>query len=394
MTGDQGFYGESVSQARVLQLVASGRARSRTDLAHLASAAPSTVSLRVQELITAGALTESGEGRSQGGRRPRMLSVNSELGYVWMADLGSRHARIGLLDIGGTLLHSEEVPLHMSEDPAATITELGSHVDAMRARRQPSGRLLGIGIGIPGPVDTASGSVTLPSRMPGWRGYAVREAAARHFGVPVVVDNDANLMALGESRARSPIAENLVVVKAGTGIGSGVVVQGGVYRGSTGVAGDISHVRVPSGGEIPCSCGTHGCLETVASGAALVGQLRSQGVAVSSTSDVVRGAEDAEPAVITAVRKAGARLGEVLATVVNFFNPDAVLLGGALSASEAFVAAVRAGLYERCLPLATRDLEIERLRAGADAGLLGAGLLVLDTVLAEQLATVTAKEHA
>lgn len=394
MTGDKGRDGDTLSTARVLQLVAGGQARSRTDLARLLSTAPSTVSLRVQELLHSGALTESGEGRSQGGRRPRMLSVNSGLGYVWMADLGSRHARIGLLDIGGTLLHSEEIPLRMSEDPEETIAELGSCVAAMTARVAPRGRLLGIGVGIPGPVDTSRGAVTLPSRMPGWRGYAVREAVARHFGVPVVVENDANLMALGESRTRPGIAENLVVVKAGTGIGSGVVVRGGVYQGSGGVAGDISHVRVPSGGEIPCSCGTHGCLETVASGAALVALLREQGADVASTSDVVRGAEDAQPAVITAVRGAGSQLGEVLATVVNFFNPDAVLLGGALSTSEAFVAAVRAGLYERCLPLATRNLEIARLRTGADAGLLGAGLRVLDTAVPEQLGTLAAKESA
>lgn len=392
MATETPFGGDAPSTARILQLVASGQARSRTELAHLLSAAPSTVSLRVQELLAAGAVTESGEGRSAGGRRPRMLSVDSGLGYVWMADLGSRHARIGLLDIGGTLLHSEEVPLLIAENPADTVAELARGVEEITARVEPRGTLLGIGLGIPGPVDTASGAVTLPSRMPGWRGYAIREAMLRRFGVPVVVDNDANLMALGESRARSRLAENLVVVKAGTGIGSGVVVRGGVYRGGTAVAGDISHVRVASGGETPCSCGTHGCLETVASGAALVEQLRDKGVDVSSTTDVVRGAEDGEPAVVTAVRSAGAQLGEVLATVVNFFNPDAVLLGGALSISEGFVAAVRASLYERCLPLATRNLEIARLATGPDAGLLGAGLLVLDTALAAQLSTLAGKE--
>ncbi len=379
---------DSAVGARLLQLVARGQARSRTDLARLLSLAPSTVSLRVQALLAAGVLTETGDGPSQGGRRPRLLSVNAGAGHVLMADLGSQHARIGAMDIGGGLLAVEEVPLRLADGPAATIAALATAFAELTGRAAPPGRLLGIGVGIPGPVDVTTGSVTLPSRMPNWRGFAIQDALAQRFGVPIVVDNDANLMAVGESRGRERISDHLVVVKAGAGIGTGVISGGVVHRGAAGVAGDISHVRVGSGGTTPCSCGNLGCLETVASGAALVRELRASGIDVASTADVVAHAQNAEPTVITAVRRAGAQLGEVLATVTNFFNPHAVLLGGMLSTSEAFVAAVRSALYERCLPLATRALEIERVRAGADAGLLGAGLLCLDAVLDAALHTV------
>ncbi|WP_037345342.1 ROK family transcriptional regulator [Sciscionella sediminilitoris] len=377
---------ESPSAARVLQLVASGAASSRTELATALGVAQSTVSLRVQELLRAGVLTETGHGRSQGGRRPRTLAVAAEAGYVCMADLGGAHTRIGVLDIGGRLLHSEEIPLGAGESPQATLDALHDAVHTMLDTVRPSGVLLGAGIGLPGPVQ--DGAVTLPSRMPGWRGFDAAHALRRTFDCPVVVDNDANLMAIGEARVTNRGKENLVVVKAGSGIGSGVIVGGALYRGNDNASGDISHMRVAAGADLPCSCGIRGCFAAVASGAALVEQLRAKGMAVESTSDVVRAAENAEPEVITTVRAAGSLLGEVLATIVNFFNPDAVLLGGALSTSEAYVAAVRAGLYDRCLPLSTRNLEISRVRTGADAGLFGAGLLVLDTVLDERLAAL------
>ena len=178
-----------------------------------------------------------------------------------------------------------------------------------------------------------------------------------------------------------------MVVKAGTGIGSGLVVEGRLHRGRGGVAGDISHVRVAAGGGNPCSCGNRGCLETVASGAALIRGLREAGVELASAAEVMAAAENAHPEVPPAVRRAGLLLGEVLATVVNFANPDAVLLGGALSGAEAFVAAVRGALYERCLPLATRELRIDRVRTGADTALVGAGALTLEEVFDEAVRT-------
>lgn len=360
----------------LLWLITSGRARSRMELARVLGVPQSTVSLRVQALLNAGVLTEQGEGRSQGGRRPRLLSVDPGFGHVWAADFGSRHVRIGALDLAGNLLCAHERPIDINGDPDTVIGELADAISELATSAAFLGRWLGVGVAMPGPVDVTTGSVTLPSRMPGWRNYQVRAAVQRHFEVPVVVDNDANLMALGES-CGGPPDQTLLVVKAGTGIGAGLVVEGSLYRGRGGVAGDISHVRVAAGGDNPCTCGNRGCLETVASGAALVAQLVALGVDVAGTAEVMAAAEDGHPTATTAVRRAGLQLGEVLANVVNFANPDAVLLGGALSGSEAFVAAVRGALYERCLPLATRELRIDRVRVGADAGLYGAGALAL-----------------
>ena len=364
---------------RVLWLVGSGQATSRMELAKVLGLPQSTVSIRVQALCDAGVLTERGEGRSQGGRRPRLLAINPQFGHVWTADFGSRHVRIAALDIGGNFLHVEERAMNIDNEPEKVLAEFAGIVHELAARTEFPGEWLGVGVGLPGPVDVTAGTVTLPSRMPGWRNFPVRAELQQHFDRPVVIDNDANLLALGEFCGFTPV-DTLVAVKAGTGIGSGIVIGGELHRGRSGVAGDISHVRIPAGGDNPCSCGNRGCLETVASGAALVAQLHDKGVAVRDTTEVMSAAENGDPTVTTAVRLAGLHLGEVLATVVNFANPDAVLLGGVLSGSEAFVAAVRGALYERCLPLATRELRIERVRSGANSGLYGASAIVLDEV--------------
>ena len=373
------MHGLEASAARVVELVATGRATSRNELSTGLGLPPSTVNLRVQALLAAGVLVEQGEGRSHGGRRPRLLSVNPDFGHVWTIDIGSRHVRLGPMDMTGSLISTHELPTSIDTDPSLLLGEISAAVHDLEAAAGLPGRWLGVGVGLPGPVDVVAGTVTLPSRMPGWRGFPALEALQRLFAPSVVIDNDANLMALGQS-ARGAPGQTLVVVKAGTGIGAGLVVEGRLHRGRDGASGDISHVRIPAGGDRPCSCGNHGCLETVASGAALVAQL-----GVASTADVLAATEDANATVITAVRRAGGLLGEVLATVVNFANPDAVLLGGALAGSEPFVAAVRGALYERCLPLATRRLRIDTVLGGADSGLLGAGSLALESVLDEAI---------
>ncbi|WP_240482405.1 ROK family protein [Microbacterium sediminis] len=159
--------------------------------------------------------------------------------------------------------------------------------------------------------------------------------------------------------------------KVGTAIGAGIVIDGAVYRGSSGAAGDITHTRVSAAGDLPCSCGNRGCLETVASGAALVRLLRAEGYDVTSTPDVIRLVRDADPTAMILTRAAGRHLGEVLCAVVNFFNPGAIYLGGALSTLEPFVSAFRSQVYEGAHPLMTRDLDISPAALGADAILVG-----------------------
>ncbi|GLW10455.1 transcriptional regulator [Microtetraspora sp. NBRC 13810] len=362
-----------MSAAQIMGLVASGQATSRAELSRVLGWAPSTVSAHVQELLDSGLLEESGEGSSRGGRRPRLLSVRDGDGVILGADLGGHHGRVAVLDGTGRPQRIEDIDLDIAAGPAPVLERVAEALGELCAGRP----VRGIGVGLPGPVGL-TGVVVGPSRMPGWSGFSVRDWLAARFGAPLVVENDANLMAMGEAVARGRELRDFVFIKAGTGVGAAVVTDGRLHRGARGVAGDISHLRVPAGGDQPCSCGNFGCLETIASGAALVAAVRRDGVAVRNTADLVRLAHDGNPTVTTNLRFAGRQLGEVLATVVNFFNPQAVILGGALSGCDLFVAAARGVLYERCLPLTTQELEIGESTAGPDAGLLGIGRLVID----------------
>ncbi|MEV4381308.1 ROK family transcriptional regulator [Streptosporangium sp. NPDC049644] len=368
------------AQGDLLRLVATGHAESRAQLARISGLAASSVSLRVEELIDAGLLVEEGSGTSRGGRRPRRLRVSPTAGLLAVADLGAHHARLGLLDLSGAPLVVEERACDIALGPEATLDWMAASFDELLLTHGPPGvPLRGVGTGMPGPVDPASGRVVSPSRMPGWHNFPVAEHLGAHYDLPVLVENDANLLAVGEARSW-PGCDNLMVLKAGSGIGCGVIVDGRLHRGR-GAAGDISHVRVRADSSTMCSCGHPDCLEAYASGAALMGALSEFGIATRRPGDVVALVEDGVPEATALVRNAGRLIGEVLTVLVNFLNPDAIVVGGSLSTAEPLISSIRAAVYERCLPLATRDLEIAVTRGGPDAALLGAGSLLLDAVL-------------
>ncbi|MBQ1010881.1 ROK family transcriptional regulator [Micromonospora sp. M51] len=382
----------------LLRWVATGAAVSRADLSRLSGLSPSTVSQRVEALINQGLLEETGAGRSRGGRRPRQLAVPTGGAVVGAIDLGAHHARVGTLDLSGRVVQARTLPVRIEEGPEQVLGSLLAEVAALAATPgDPTsagpvssastadgdpGALRGLGIGIPGPVQHATGRIVSPSRMPGWNGFDVAAFCAGRVDVPIIVDNDANLMALGAHRTAHSELDHAVYIKAGTGIGSGVISSGRLHRGAQGSAGDISHCRVVADPAPLCSCGNAGCLEAVASGAALVTALREQGVTVSDLTGVIRLIDDGDRHATALARQAGRAIGEILAVVVNFFNPQVVAIGGRLADCEPLLASMRATLYERCLPLATQTLLIERVATSQDVGITGAAHLVIDHVVA------------
>ncbi|GAB4102152.1 ROK family protein [Micromonospora taraxaci] len=383
----------------LLRWVATGAAVSRADLSRLSGLSPSTVSQRVEALINQGLLEEAGAGQSRGGRRPRQLAVPTGGAVVGAIDLGAHHARIGTLDLSGRVVQGRTLPVRIEDGPETVLGALLAEVTALASgggavssggADGPSlasgggaaGALRGVGIGIPGPVQHSTGRIVSPSRMPGWNGFDVAAFCADRVDVPVIVDNDANLMALGAHRTAHAEMDHAVYIKAGTGIGSGVISSGQLHRGAQGSAGDISHCRVVADPAPLCSCGNAGCLEAVASGAALVTALREQGVPVDDLTGVLRLIDDGDRHATALARQAGRAIGEILAVVVNFFNPQVVAIGGRLADCEPLLASMRATLYERCLPLATQTLLIERVATSQDIGITGAAHLVIDHVVA------------
>ncbi|MFG2076247.1 Sugar kinase of the NBD/HSP70 family, may contain an N-terminal HTH domain [Nonomuraea maritima] len=363
---------------QALNLLASGKATSRADLVETLQVAPSTVSTVVRRLLDEGTIWEEGVGASTGGRRPKILRLREAGGVFAVAELGARHARVALCSPDGALLTTEEFAVDIGAGPQATFDRVSAAFDDLRAAHAPGRRLLAVGMALPGPVDFPHGQLVGPARMPGWSGYDVQSDLRDRFGVTALVDNDAKAAAIGEHVTRRDTGE-MIYVKAGTGIGACLVSDGQIYRGGRGLSGDVTHVRVADSGERECSCGSRGCLETVASGAALVRELAGRGLPVAGTRDVMDATVNADPAVVTQVRQAGRLLGVALSGLVNFLNPDSVVIGGALSSLDVYVAAVKGMLYERCLPPLTQSLSIEASVAGPDAALIGLGHLLRES---------------
>ncbi|MEV8086123.1 ROK family transcriptional regulator [Streptomyces nigra] len=381
-----------VSAGELLQLVRSGRAVTRGALQQATGLSRATVGQRLDRLFRAGWLREGAGGpvgSPLGGRPSITLEFDDSHAVVLAADLETRHARAAVLSLTGEILAEHSGTVVVEDGPDAVLGDLGHWFGELleKAGRRAE-EVCGIGLAVPGPVDTASGRVVQPPIMPGWDGYDVRGRLARAFTeatgappVPVLVDNDANLMAYGEQRTGFPDCSAFVLVKVSTGIGAGVVVDGSLFRGVDGGAGDIGHIRV--GAEALCRCGSYGCLAAVASGGAVARRLAEDGVPAASGSDVRDLLTAGHPAASALAREAGRQVGDVLATVVTLLNPGVLMIAGDL-AGTAFLTGVRELLYQRALPRSTAHLHVVTSRLGERAGLVGAGALVVEHLYAPE----------
>ena len=373
----------------LLQLMRDGQPRTRAELIQLTGLARSTVGARVESLLAAGLLVPAGESRSTGGRPPTRLAFNPEAGFVIGADLGATHATVALTDLRGTVVAETAQALDVRQGPEVVLDAVVSiSRDLLRSARKTKRQLVGVGLGLPGPVEHSTGRPASPPIMPGWDGYDVpAHVSASLVGVPVLVDNDVNIMALGEHATIYPGVEHLVFVKVATGIGAGIISGGQLHRGAQGSAGDLGHVAAPHGAGILCTCGNIGCLEAVASGPAIVRQLVAQGIEVADSRELLALARAGNPEAIAALRQAGREIGEVLASIVSLLNPSVIAVGGVLAQSaESLLAGIREVVYGRSLPLATEELQIVTARTGDHAGIIGAATMVIQHVLsAEQV---------
>ncbi|OLT13434.1 hypothetical protein BJF78_03610 [Pseudonocardia sp. CNS-139] len=369
-----------VSAGGLLQLVRRGTATTRRDLIRVTGLARSTVTQRVDALLAARLLTESA-GEAEGrGRPPGTLAFDEGHGHVLVAGLHRDRAELVAIDLGARELARRTLDMAIGEGPEPVLAAVEAELTALRAGL--GGTTVALGVGVPGPVDVAVGRAMQPPVMPGWHDYPVRDRLAARFRVPVFVENDANLMALGEQRVTWPDAPALVLVTVGAGIGAGIVVDGTLYRGVDGGAGDIGHIRM-YGHEERCACGAVGCLAAVASGDALVRRLAALGKDVAQVADVRRLVQQGDADAVAAVRKAGQLAGEVLTTVVSVLNPEILVVAGDMAhTNEHFVTGLRELIYQRSLPRATRNLRVVTTRLGDAASVLGMRELVLDEVYA------------
>lgn len=367
----------------IFQILRDGRARTKSELAALTGLARSTVSTRVDALLGLGLIAPAGEAASTGGRPPARVAFNPLAGTVLAVDLGATHATVAIADLGGRLLDASTHELDISDGPRIVLDAILAQGRRLLDRgAHEAGGLVGVGIGVPGPVEHSTGRPTNPPIMPGWDRFDVPGYVQRTFDVPVLVDNDVNILALGERALSWPGIDDLVFVKVSTGIGAGIISGGALQRGAQGSAGDMGHVQVPYSHDSPRPPGDERDLEAIASGTAIAADLRAQGVDARAGSDVVALVRAGNTAAITATRQAGREVGEVLATVVNMLNPSIIVVGGSIArAGEHLLAGVREVVYRRSIPLATQHLGIVQSQAGERAGALGAAIMVTQHVL-------------
>ncbi|OLT15507.1 hypothetical protein BJF78_01715 [Pseudonocardia sp. CNS-139] len=363
----------------VARLVASGAAVSKADLVTAAGLARTTVSTAVDELLARGVLRLDGTRPTAGRGRPAdRLALSPRGGHVLLADVGATNAHLAVVDLSQQVLAHAHVDVDVRDGPDAVLRTVETQLTALRASTMGDVPARAVVIGLPGPVDGNLGIPVRPPIMPGWHAYPVSARLQQTFACPAVLENDVNLRALGEARALPADQVPLLFVKVGTGIGGGLVSAAGVlHHGADGAAGDIGHVRVRGAPDDACVCGNVGCIEAVASAGAIARRLGTATIA-----DVGALVARGDPAAVGAVRDAAGLIGELVATLVHFYNPARVTIGGVLTAaSDELLAGVRSVVYQRALPLATRNLVLANSVLGEHAGLAGATVLGIEQVL-------------
>lgn len=381
----------------ILQLVRSGRATTRTQVLEATGLSRVTVAQRIDALVAAGIIRAEGDAGATGGRRAERFVFDPADSLVLVAalDLGdgpgsvTRRDRaaqqpaameLAVVDPHGTLLARAPLEADLAAGPDAVVPRLLDGFEALLARAGITASAVGaVALSVPGPVDPHDHRLSDPPVMPGWGGWPVVEAVRERFDVPVHLENDADAMAYGEFSELDARADGrpqpFVLVKVSGFLGAGLVIDGRIYRGTDGGAGDIGHVDV--GGEAVCRCGRRGCLAAEAGGAALLQRLAAAGSDVGSLTELRARAESGDPLVTAELDRSAGLVGRVLAVMIGVLNPADLVVAGEL-AVPTMIAGIRAGVYAGAQPRATARLRIRPAVLGPDAVLIGLARVAVD----------------
>ncbi|MFC4222704.1 ROK family transcriptional regulator [Lysinibacter cavernae] len=370
----------------LLHTMHDGIARTKAEIISLTGLARSTVTARIEQLLELGLLREHTTGVSTGGRPPVQYLFNEQAGVIIGVELGATHGIVALTNLAHTTLGTERTAINIADGPETVLDwVLASIASLLGASGVDPASLMGIGIGVPGPVEFSSGRPFSPPIMPGWDRFDIPTYLQRTFDVPVLVDNDVNILALGEHATEWTHASDFIYVKVATGIGAGIIVGGQLQRGAQGSAGDIGHVPVPYSADSLREPTDERDLEGIASGTAIAEHLTRNGVPARNSKDVVELVRANSPEAIAATRQAGRELGETLSWIVSLLNPSVIAIGGSIShAGEHLLAGVREVVYKRSTPLATQRLTIVQANTGELAGAVGATILVTQRILSPE----------
>lgn len=384
------------SEKELVELVRKYGDISKADLATFTEYSRTKIVSCIDSLLDKKIIIANNATEYTGGRRSKTFSLNGDLGLVAGVDIGATSVDLVIADFSGKFLVRYSEPASVKDGPIKVLGQVCSLLEKMLKEKNLSPeKLYGIGIGVPGPVDFSAGTLVSPPIMPGWDRYPIIQTVQQWLpSANVVVDNDVNVMALGEIyQGVGEGVDNLIFVKIGTGIGAGIICEGKIYRGSSGCAGDIGHVGVDKSGPL-CHCGNRGCLEAVAGGPAIAERsliaaqagkssillkLYEKNGKVLRAEDVGDAAREGDTFAVEVIRESGQFIGDVLDGLVNFFNPGVIVIGGGVSnLGNLLLSSIRQTVINRSTPLATRDLHIVFSETGPDAGVIGAINLAMD----------------
>lgn len=371
------------STGDILAILRDGTPRTKTELAELTGQARSTITRRLDELVEKGLVGEDETSRSSGGRPSTAYVFLGESQFVLCVDLGAHTSVVAITNLRAEVVASWKGALSFEAGPGLVVPELTTHFrDLLKSIGRTDADVVGIGIGIASAVDSGAGHVVSPSLSPAWDDFDLAGVMSEEFHCPAFVDNDANVLAIGEQRTHWPETQDLLYVQLGSGIGGGIITGGQLSRGADGVSGDLSHIYSPDAADILCRCGNVGCVVALAGGFALADRMTKMGFPAQSAADVVQVARQRNPDVSLMVRNAARALGGVLATCVALLNPEVIVLGGPMSElGEPLIAGVKEAIYGRALPYASRRLQVVLAKDSEMTAVIGAAHMVLESVL-------------
>ncbi|TRZ56990.1 MAG: ROK family protein [Streptomycetaceae bacterium] len=350
----------------------------RTQLEELSGLSRLSISQKIKSLISAQALIEIDYLPSVGGRKAALFSINPAIGYVGICYFSATFLTVAVADMTGAIVASKSKDIDISDGPNVHLSIAVDWLGEL-LKKIPKSKQLGIIIGVPGPVSHNSGKVVSAPIMKGWSGVDIASRFKDQLKLPAFLENDVNLMAIAEHRLVYPKIENLLLIKLGTGIGSGLIINGELFRGSDGSAGDIGHNQFDALEGMICRCGRSGCLESFSSGWSLVERVQALGYKVKKLSEIEVLARNGNVEIIILLKRAAELIGHALADAVNLFNPSKVVIQGLIiGESDQILATIKEAIYQRGAALATSHLEIVRTKLGEDRGILGAAQLGLD----------------
>jgi predicted NBD/HSP70 family sugar kinase len=361
----------------VLALVRSGRAATRSELGRQTGLSRSAVSARVSALAEAGLLVEGEELASTGGRPPGGLLFNVDAAAVLGVAIGRSRSQLGVFDLEGREIVGDSRDHTVGIGPDELLPAVAERLAGLL--RDVTRPVAGIGMSLPGTVDPER-RVSLDSPvMRGWDGVELAPYLSGVADAPLYLTNDTSALARSELFGQAVPGSDVLVLKASTGLGLGVIADGRLVNEHRGVTGELGHTRVELAGDLLCRCGATGCLETVAGGWALVNRLTEQGVEARHVRDLVTLALEGEPRARNLLRESGRYVGEVLAVAVNLLNPQTVVIGGDMGAAfDLYSAGVREAVYSLSTARATRELRFLPAAHGDSAGLVGCAALVIN----------------